>query len=238
MGKKEGNQEQKKKGGKTRGRKKKQEANPAHPLVSCYIVGYVWRIYKYFIKLCAALASFCERAGICLCGMMMRLELGSPLLQRSTTRRHQDLAEPKPRPIPLPSPLMIIKASCEARRALWLIDGWMSFWLASFHCVVIINSRGHILFIGKRIFANVIVIFLAQLSFVNCGLAERVPFCVCVPFVFCVWVCVCVMWRPEMEFCSHTHTFPLVVSAHFHWLNQAASSRGGRMPLTGLVFHK
>lgn len=41
MGKKEGNQEQKKKGGKTRGRKKKQEANPAHPLVSCYIVGYV-----------------------------------------------------------------------------------------------------------------------------------------------------------------------------------------------------
>lgn len=119
-----------------------------------------------------------------------------------------------------------------------LIDGWMSFWLASFHCVVIINSRGHILFIGKRIFANVIVIFLAQLSFVNCGLAERVPFCVCVPFVFCVWVCVCVMWRPEMEFCSHTHTFPLVVSAHFHWLNQAASSRGGRMPLTGLVFHK
>lgn len=173
--------------------------------MSCYIVGYVWRIYKYFIKLCAALASFCERAGICLCGMMMRLELGSPLLQRSTTRRHQDLAEPKPRPIPLPSPLMIIKASCEARRALWLIDGWMSFWLASFHCVVIINSRGHILFIGKRIFANVIVIFLAQLSFVNCGLAERVPFCVCVPFVFCVWVCVCYVATGNGILQSHAH---------------------------------
>jgi len=80
--------------------------------------------------------------------------------------------------------------------------------------------------------------FLAQLSFVNCGLAERVLFvCVFRLCSVCEW-CVCVMWRPEMEFCSHTHTFPLVVSAHFHWLNQAASSRGGRMPLTGLVFHK
>jgi len=160
MGKKEENREKWKSEKKKQKTKKKQRPNPAQPLVSCYIVGYVWRIYKYFIKLCAALASFCERAGICLCGMMMRLGLGSLFLGNPQQAPQQD----PPRTLPGPSwthtAPMIIKASCEARRALWLIDGWMSFWLASFHCVVIINSRGHILFtMGKRIFAIVIVIF-------------------------------------------------------------------------------
>lgn len=106
----------------------------------------------------------------------------------------------------------------------------MSFWLASFHCVVIINSRGHIhiLSTGPYMYiCDCYCYFLAQLSFVNCVAREGETGGENVA-------------TGNGILQSHAHvsagclcSFSLIKPG-----SRSSSSGTARMPLTGLVFHK